>query len=221
MFESDTAHAVHVDFFHRSIVPGSLQTVVISIPHRHALDAVTRMNVFFRESATNVVDLEIRWPKAVAIWPADKTRPEDHLYATWKLLGEIIGWCGKLETLRFRAPDTKTSNEEASGFLASFGTFETILAAVPPTIRDVTVQLGYSINVPANVGAWRPGYQCWDLSALDTIFARERYGALRRVTIEIEQARLLELFGEMEAIIMSSLPKLRAAGVLRVVDNFG
>ena len=143
------------------------------------------------------------------------------LYAAWQLLGEIIGHCHKLETLRFRAPDTQTLTEEANGFLASFGTFETILSAVSPTVREVTVQLGSNINTPASFETWGPGYQFWDLSALDTIFAREKYGALRRLTVEVALAETVGVFGEMEGMILSALPRLRAAGILCVADNYG
>ncbi len=80
VFEGCAAQAVHVDFFHRIAVPGALQSVTLSIPHYAALDAVTRMHSFFKESAMNVVDLEIRWLRDVPIWPADRTQPEEREY---------------------------------------------------------------------------------------------------------------------------------------------
>ena len=77
VFAGCAAQGVPVDYFHRVVVPDALQSVVLSIPHYSALDAVTRIHAFFRASAVNVVDLEIRWLRDIPIWPADRTQPEE------------------------------------------------------------------------------------------------------------------------------------------------
>ena len=88
-FERSAAQAVHVEFFHRTIVPGSLRSVTLSIPHYYVVDAVKRMQVFFRESAANVVDLEVRWVRPIQIWPVDRTQPEERAYEK-SFMGK---WC--------------------------------------------------------------------------------------------------------------------------------
>ncbi|PIL30930.1 hypothetical protein GSI_07099 [Ganoderma sinense ZZ0214-1] len=165
IFEGCAAQAVHVDYFHRIVVPGALQSVTLSIPHYSALDAVTRMHAFFKESAMNVVDLEILWLREIPIWPAERTQPEEReyssssrhdrtlthddivdLYNTWKLLSETIRCCNKLQRLRLRAPGTQTLTGGTNGFLATFETFETLFTPAPSTVRDVTVRLGTNLT---------------------------------------------------------------------------
>ncbi|KAM5532763.1 hypothetical protein V8D89_013560 [Ganoderma adspersum] len=218
VFEGCAAQAVHVDFFHRIVVPGALHGVTLSVPHYSALDAVTRMHAFFEESATNVVDLEIRWLRDIPIWPAERRQPEEHLHSTWKMLGETIKCCHKLQRLRVRAPGTQTLTEGTNSSLATFATFETLLGSVPPTVRDVAVRLGTNLTRaggPTNV----PGVQFWDLRALDTIFALTRVRPdLRSVSVELIPYAGGESWGVLEAMVLSSLPKLRAAGLLEVLE---
>ena len=241
VFEGCAAQAVHVDFFHRIVVPGALHGVTLSIPHYSALDAVTRMHAFFKESGMNVVDLEIRWLRDIPIWPAERKQPEEREYkhtyfsssrhvrsltcgdtvdlrSTWKMLGETIKCCHKLQRLRLRAPGTQTLTEGTNGFLATFATFETLFVSVPPTVREVAIRLGTNLTRaggPTNV----PGVQFWDLRALDAIFARAPiYPDLRSVSVEVVPYAGGESWGVLEAIVLSSLPKLRAAGLLQVIE---
>ncbi|KAI1797537.1 hypothetical protein LXA43DRAFT_980938 [Ganoderma leucocontextum] len=219
VFKGCAAQAVHVSYFHRVVVPGALQSVALSIPHYLALDAVTRLHAFFKESAANVVDLEIRCLRDIPISPADRTRPEEHLYTAWKLLGETIRACSKLQRLRLRAPGTQTLTEGTHGFLATFATFQTILGSVPPTIREVTARLGTNLS-RAGRSTHVPGVQFWDLRALDTIFARARvYPELCQVNVEVMPHAGGDPFADLEAMVLSSLPKLRAAGLLQVIEG--
>lgn len=90
---------------------------------------------------------------------------------------------------------------------------------MPPTVCEVTLRLGTNSSRAGGYSDTIYGVQFWDLRVLDAIFARPRvYEDLRRLNVEVNPHAGGDLFSDLEAMILSSLPRLWAAGLLQVAE---